>query len=301
VNNKYAVIDVGTNNVLFLIARKHKNKLDILHRDSNISAFGKKMQDGYLNNTAINKTKRILFDNINYARLFTENIIIVGTSCSRDAKNIDVIEQWLKSKFGLKYNIISGKKEAQLNGLANITEFRKFNNIVMFDVGGGSTEFTYFHNGKMIYNQSLNLGIRRLHNFQDTNFLERVRSTQKALNNLVLPDFKEFKMIGIGGTVTSLSATKFGLQKYDADVVHKSILHNSEIKEMLDLFRRMSNNQIAQLMPFDRYRADIITTGTMIVTEIMDFFGKEDMIVSDRGLQFGILYQEEKDLQEMLS
>ncbi len=300
-NNKYAVIDVGTNNVLFLIARKNINKLDILHRDSNISAFGKKMQDGYLNTTSINKTKRILFDNINYARLFTENIIVVGTSCSRDAKNIDVLEQWLKKKFGLKYNIISGEKEAQLNGLANITEFKELNNIVMFDVGGGSTEFTYFYNGKMIYNQSLKLGIRRLHNSKDINYSERVRITRKVLNDLVLPDFNEFKMIGIGGTVTSLSAAKFGLQKYDADVVHKSILHNSEIKEMLDLFRRMSNNQIARLMPFDRYRADIITTGTMIVTEIMDFFGKDELIVSDRGLQFGILYQEEKDLQEMLS
>jgi exopolyphosphatase/guanosine-5'-triphosphate,3'-diphosphate pyrophosphatase len=301
VNNKFAVIDVGTNNVLFLIARKNNNKLDILHRDSNISAFGKKMQDGYLNKTAINNTKRILFDNINFARLFTENIIVVGTSCSRDAKNINILEQWLKKKFSLKYNIISGEKEAQLNGLANITEFREFNTIIMFDVGGGSTEFTYFHNGKMIYNQSLNLGIRRLHNSKNVDYLERVRITRKVLNDLILPDFKEFKMIGIGGTVTSLSAAKFGLQKYDANVVHKSFLRNSEIKEMLERFRRMSNNQIAQLMPFDRYRADIITTGTMIVTEIMDFFGKDEMIVSDRGLQFGILYQEEKDLQEMLS
>ncbi len=300
-NNKFTVIDVGTNNVLFLIARKNNNNLDILHRDSNISAFGKKMKDGYLKSTAINKTKRILFDNISYARLFTENIIVVGTSCSRDAKNIVILEQWLKKIFGLKYNIISGEKEAQLNGLANITEFREFNNIVMFDVGGGSTEFTYFHNGKMIYNQSLNLGIRRLHNFQDTNYSEKVSITQKALNDLVQPDFKEFKMIGIGGTVTSLSAAKFGLQKYDADVVHKSSLRIAEIKEMLDRFRRMSNNQIAQLMPFDRYRADIITTGTMIVKEILDVYGKEDLIVSDRGLQFGILLQEEKDLREMLS
>ncbi len=300
-NNKFAVIDVGTNNVLFLIARKNNNKLDILHRDTNISAFGKKMQEGYLNKTAINKTKRILFDNINFARLFTEKIIVVGTSCSRDAKNIDILEQWLKKKFGLKYNIISGEKEAQLNGLANITEFMEFKNIVMFDVGGGSTEFTYFYNGKMIYNQSLKLGIRRLHNSQDTDYSERVRITQKALNNLVLPDFKEFKMIGIGGTVTSLSAVKHGLQKYDADIVHKSSLRNSEVKEMLDRFRRMSNNQIVRLMPFDRYRADIITTGTMIVTEIMDLYGKDEIIVSDRGLQFGILYQEEKDLREMLS
>ena len=300
-NNKFAVIDVGTNNVLFLIAKKNNNNLDILHRDSNISAFGKNMQDGYLNSTAINKTKRILYDNISYARLFTENIIVVGTSCSRDAKNINILKQWLKKKFDLKYNIISGEKEAQLNGLANITEFREFNNIVMFDVGGGSTEFTYFHNEKMIYNQSLNLGIRRLHNFQDSNYLERVRTTRTVLNDLVLPDFRESKMIGIGGTVTSLSAAKFCLQKYDANVVHKSTLKITEIKEMLERFRRMSNNQIARLMPFDRYRADIITTGTMIVQEIMDFFGKEEIIVSDRGLQFGILYQEEEDLQRMLS
>lgn len=299
--NKYAVIDVGTNNILFLIASLSKNKLNILHRDSNISALGKNMKNRFLTESAITRTKVILKKDINYAKLFTDNVIVVGTSCSREAKNIDILKNWLKKKFDLNYNIISGEQEAYFNGLANLREFNKFENILMFDVGGGSTEFTFLKNGSIISNQSVNLGIRRLENSYRNNYEGKIKSTRKILKTLNPPGFNNFILVGIGGTVTSLSSVKYRLQKYDGNIIHKSQLTNTELKNMLNRFRKMTNEEIAELMPFDPYRADIITTGTMIVSEILDFFSAEKFYVSDRGIQFGILYQNKKELQKMLS
>ena len=53
-------------------------------------------------------------------------------------------------------------------------------------------------------------------------------------------------------------------------------------------------------MPFEPKRADLIETGTMIVTEILDYFGVKEFSVSDRGIQFGILMQDKNDLEKML-
>jgi len=144
----YSVIDVGTNNILLLITISG-TKPEIIYRASATSALGKDMQKGFLQKQAIERAKNILNDFISISKKYTDKIIIIGTSCSREAKNISVLSDWLKSKFNLKYNIISGDEEAYLNGLANISEFAKDEKLLFFDVGGGSTEFTLAENGEI--------------------------------------------------------------------------------------------------------------------------------------------------------
>ncbi|MCD4796174.1 MAG: hypothetical protein K8R49_03255 [Candidatus Cloacimonetes bacterium] len=299
--NKFAVIDVGTNNILLLIAKLENGKLKVLHRDSNISAFGKNMKNNILTEAALRRTKSILIDHIIYSRLFTSNIIVVGTSCSREARNIELLSKWINIKFGLKYNIISGEQEAYLNGIANLNEFREFENIIMFDVGGGSTEFSFIKKGEIISNLSLKLGIRRLVNTFRSDLEEKTNAVKKILNSLKKPEMENFVLVGIGGTATSLCSIKLKLQKYDGSVIHKKCISRKELRTMLRSFERMSNPEIANLIPFDRKRADIIATGTMIVSEILDFFEADKFFISDRGIQFGILNQTKAELQKMLS
>ena len=297
---KYAVLDVGTNNILFLIAEYDGKNIEVLHRDSNISAMGKQMKNGKLSAAGIHRTKNILRDNIRFAQMFADNVIVIGTSCSREASNISEISDWIKVRFGLDYNIISGDQEAFLNGLAISHEFPELKNIILFDVGGGSTEFTVIQNGKITFTKSLSLGIRRLDNDFEKDFTEKITATKNELHKLKLPKMEKFDLIGIGGTVTSLSAYRYHLQKYKTNLVHKSRLKAVEVNHMLSEFIDMTNDEIAFLMPFDRYRADIIAIGTMIVDEILKYFKVDEFIISDHGLQFGVLLQTEADLLKML-
>jgi exopolyphosphatase/guanosine-5'-triphosphate,3'-diphosphate pyrophosphatase len=128
----------------------------------------------------------------------------------------------------------------------------------------------------------------------------KILETKKILNELQLPKVENPGIVGIGGTVTSLSAFKQRLFKYDASVIHKSRLTVSEIDVMLEEFANMTPEEISYLIPFDRQRADILTTGTMIVREVLNKLNVYDFQVSDRGLQFGILYQDSKTLAKML-
>lgn len=298
--NIYCVIDVGTNNVLLLIASV-TGHIDIIMRDSGISALGKDMKDDLLNIGAIDRTKIILTDFIEKAHKFTKNIIVVGTSCSRDARNISLLSNWLEDKYRLKYNIISGDEEARLNGIANISEFREIRDIVMFDVGGGSTEFIWINNEKIIQTQSIDLGIRKLQNMFGSNKQIQRNEIRRLLNTLKSSPFTKPVMIGIGGTATSLGAMKFQLEEYDPQVIHKCKITVSDLNNTLSILRGKTEKQIAKLMPFEPKRTDLIETGTMIVTEILDYFAVKEFLVSDRGIQFGILTQDKHDLDKMLS
>lgn len=296
---KYAILDVGTNNILFLIAEIENGKITPLHRAANISAMGKKMKEGKISYAALKRTKSIISDNIKFARIFTENIIIVGTSCSREAENISDLTEWLMKRFSIKYNIISGEQEAELSGLATLNAFPEFKNILTFDVGGGSTEFNLIKNGKIISSTSIPLGIRKLDNlFSD--FESKVKKTTEILSKLDIPQLDDCILVGIGGTVTSLAAYKTHMTKYDAEKVHKSRLSETEVRLILDDFLNMTNDEIAYLIPFDRNRADILATGTMIVHEILKKFGADDFVVSDQGMQFGLLCKGEEYLKGLM-
>ena len=296
----YSVIDVGTNNVLLLIAGKNKERIRIIHRNSFTSALGKDMKDGFLTKEALDRTKVILEEIIELSKKYTDKIIIIGTSCSREAKNISILSGWLRDNFRIKYNIISGENEAYFNGLANIKEFPDFNDITLFDVGGGSTEFTFLKENKIISHLSTSIGVRRLHNEFPEDFQCRITRVTEILNEMNIKNVSKQILIGIGGTVTNLSAVKKNLKEYDSNIIHKSILKKDEIKEIYADFRKMSEKQIADLIPFEPTRAEIILTGAMIIKEIIDHFKADKIFVSDRGFQFGVLAQSEKELEKML-
>lgn len=295
--DKYAVIVVGTNNILMLIARKLKENVKPLFRSSNISALGRNMQSGYLTHTGIKRAKNILKDNIRYAKLFTERIIVIGTSCSRDAKNIDQLSDWLKDRYGLSYNIISGEDEARFNGLANIGEFSELNNFILFDVGGGSTEFTFISKGKIENSQSIPLGIRRLQNIYGNNLRLKINAIKNLLKTQPVPHY--YSLVGIGGTATSISAIKNDLIEYNPKIVHKSIVYRDELNKIIFRIKSFSLSEIAKILPFDPLRSDIILTGAIIVKEIIDHFHQDFMYVSDQGLQFGVLQLNEMELNDL--
>jgi len=293
----YTVIDVGTNNILLLIASMKSKEIEVLNRKSSISALGKNMKNRILTTSGIYRTKVILKDFINYAKLFTNNIIVVGTSCSRDSKNIGEISNWLWNKYRIKYHILSGKEEARFIGLANIYEFQGEKEFMLFDVGGGSTEFTLIKNNKIAYFNSLKLGIRRLQNKYQISKKEKINQIRSKLSLINIP---AKVMVGVGGTATSLAAMKFGLETYNAQIIHKSNISLNDLERIINKIQFLTNRQLTRLLPFDPLRSDIITTGALIFHEILKYFQAEHFYVSDRGLQFGILLQEPSELQAYL-
>ncbi len=291
---RYSIIDVGTNNVLLLLAEKKQGKISIVKRKSEISGLGKDMKNSELNQASINRTRKIINSHIAYSRLFTKNITVIGTSCSREASNIELISNWLLKKFNIKYHIISGNTEAFLIGLANLGEYPNSPDLLLFDVGGGSTEFIYIKNGEIVDLVSLPLGIRRLQNRFGTDItakkveiavqLQKLRKKKiyQALGNGAI-------LVGVGGTVTSLAAIKNNITNFNDPIMENCEISRQELEDIHYKFLKLYHYELKKNMPFDPQRADIVNTGILIVKELVDYLKGTRFFVSDLGLQYGVV------------
>ena len=284
----FSVIDVGTNNVLLLIAKSDNNIYKPLVRKSAISALGKGMLNKKLTAEAILRAKKILEDFIIESRNWTDQIYVLGTSCSREATNINDLSQWLEKEFGITYNIISGDEEAHLNGLANIEEFPDQDHFILFDIGGGSTEFTYIKDKMIKQTISIDLGIRRLIN-QYQSHDDQINVIRHLLLELDGQFSTKAKLIGIGGTVTSIGAMKLNQKEYSGKAVHGLEIGKSFLIDLIQKVDNLPQETIKKMLPFEPGRADILITGLLIVKEILEYFNASDFLVSDRGIQFGYL------------
>jgi exopolyphosphatase/guanosine-5'-triphosphate,3'-diphosphate pyrophosphatase len=284
-----AVFDVGTNNVLMLWGEIKQNHIITHHRTNSVSALGLNMKDNLVTGSALSRLKRILDIFIPLSQAVTMNISILATSCSRDALNIDYISEYVSKRYGLIYNIISDNEEALLNGYANLDEFEELSRFLSFDIGGGSTEFTYIEQKQIRTVKSIKLGIRRLHNhFKDD--IEGIRTEiLRLLDTLRIEIEDEVQLIGIGGTVANITAISKGLRRYDSLEVHRSELHREQLEKYMDRFSKMRLDEIRELMPFEPQRAEIIITGILVILEIMNKYNKDSIFVSDHGLMYGYL------------
>jgi exopolyphosphatase/guanosine-5'-triphosphate,3'-diphosphate pyrophosphatase len=294
IKNIFSIIDVGTNNIQLLIAEKTEN-IKILERKIDVSAFGKKMMNDIATPEAIATLQNYLAGYIEISKAYTEDIIIIGTSGARKARNMYVIQDWLRENYQLPLHIISGEEEALLNGIANFIDFQEHSDIVYFDVGGGSTEFTMIKNHEIEQIISLDLGIRFLENRFGDDFDSKVKYTRQSIKEVPVPQ-NDFIMIGIGGTATSLGSLIHNCSESDMEMIHKMEISKKEIDILLSFFKKAGSDELEKKTQFNNTGSDVITTGTMIVDEILSYFGKESMLVSDKGLQFGLLQLIQSDL-----
>ncbi len=285
---KTALIDVGTNNIQMLWAIDRK----AVHRASQISALGKDMKDGILATEAIERAKNILNDYIDSAMAFTDRVIITGTSCSREASNIREISDWIERHYNLEYRILSEEEEAAMTAEVIRVDFPEYPRIVSFDIGGGSTEFNLLENGRLLESISLPVGIRRLENLFSSDTDAKRSYIDEQLQRIAAWKNHPLTLIGIGGSIANLAAVKAKLVRYNPEIVHKMHLNDCDLKNFIDTFGKLTYEEICRLMPFEPARADLIRTGSIFIKMVMDFFEQEEVVVSDHGLMFGMLYKE---------
>jgi len=255
------------------------------------------MKNRTLTHTGIERAKTILRNYIEISKGFSENVIITGTSCSRESDNIYLLSDWLSKKYGYQYIVLSEQEEAELNGLANAVDFSFLKKKITFDIGGGSTEFTFMQSERIKEYISLPIGLRRLDNLfskdkhKIRDYISDILQEVSQLHNL-----SEIELIGIGGTVTSLAAIKKRLAKYISEEVHKTYLSIDDINEIYQLISKSSAEGVRRLLAFEPMKADIFLIGITAVQEILKITGREGFYVSDKGLQYGILHETKRDI-----
>jgi exopolyphosphatase / guanosine-5'-triphosphate,3'-diphosphate pyrophosphatase len=265
--------------------------------------------------------------------LGVDGVTAVGTMGLRTATNSQAFLDLVKTRCGVAIEVISGAEECRLAYLAVRSASRRPRRrpwrsgladgaLVVFDTGGGSSQFTFGAGDRVERQFSLNVGAVRyteqfhldqavtadvlkqavqaiatdLHALDDDlSFAETARAASQILARLLhrpAPlerDAAQDSLVGMGGAVTNIAAVMLGLSKYEPDKVQGSVIDRAEIDRQIELYRTLpaeARRQIAGLQP---KRAEVILAGACIVRTIMEKLERTSMWVSDRGLRHGLL------------
>ena len=298
-NKKIACIDVGTNSITSVIASNVKKKINIIDENYQIVRLGEGIEKTkYINNKAIERCISA-FEIIksNCIKHNVNEIVCVATSALRDAKNSRNIIQLIKRRFNIQLSIIDGLKEAEIVSLAAKYEFNLIKKkVLIFDIGGGSTELIFVENNLTNKVYSYQIGTVRC----TESFLCSHPPSSFEINNFEnyidqifrkLPNINIMEGIGIAGTITTLASIKVKSNNYDSKLIHKSSLSLEEIINIKNKIIDLSLKQKRQIIGLDEKRAEVIIAGIIICIKIMQKYNLIKISVSDRGLRWGLLYQ----------
>jgi len=295
----YGVIDVGTNSVKFHVGeRRADGSWHTLVDRAEVTRLGEGLREtGAIAPAAIERTVAAISGMADEARRHdAASIVAVGTMGMRAASNSDAFVALVRERTGIAIEVIAGAEEGRLAYLAvksgiGLGEGR----LVIFDTGGGSTQFTFGHGTAVDEQFSLDIGAVRLTEQYRLGGVIEVDALQRALE-AIDAEFARIEgvrppdaLVGMGGAITNMTAVMHGLTTYDPDVVQGSVLPRAEVDRQIELYRSRDvegRRLIAGLQP---KRADVILAGACVVRTVMAKLGKDALTVSDRGLRHGLL------------
>ena len=302
-----AAIDIGTNSCRLLIADVDDKQKD-LHREARITRLGKNVnKTKTIAPGSMKKTISVLKDYVKIASEHQAQKIFIGaTSAARDAENIEIFREKARDETGLDIHVLSSKQEALFSFTGALRCLEKTNiaetNIVVLDIGGGSTELSMgprSNNHPVLY-FSKDIGSVRLTELFVRNDPPTEAELMKATASIIktyereakqIVNKGEFKVIGTAGTITTVAAINLGLDEYDAGKVHCSSLDLASIIEIFSMLKSQSIAERKRIGVIQAGREDVIVMGCLILKSILELLRVKKIIVSETDILDALLHK----------
>lgn len=282
---KFAAIDIGSNAVRLLINNIIDDDEKPFFQKASLVRLPIRLGADVFENGKISDTNlQRLTDTMQAYRLLMQTHGVTdyrafATSAMREAENGKKIVRHIKEKTGVKLQIIDGMLEAELLFATRVTKQLDASKSYLYvDVGGGSTEFTLFTDGKSKASQSFKIGTIRLLNNQVS---DKKWNALKDWLSGIKPNKKELIIIGTGGNINKISKIINGKkQQYISD------------RQLKDLYKELVTLNIEQRMR--RYsmrpdRADVIVPAARIFTTVTAVTNAKELFVPKVGLSDGMI------------
>ena len=297
---RLATVDIGTNTTLLLVAETSGGEVRVLAEHAEITRLGRGIgSDGGLGRPGIERTLAVLTDYAALARAQGATLYAIGTEALRRAPNARDFLEPAGQVLGAPVEVIDGDREAALTFLSAERSFPEAaqGTTVVLDIGGGSTEIIVARAGGMEFRRSLPVGSVRLtekHIRSDPATSAEIASVTgeiaRQLSSVPFPA-APITLIGTAGTVTSLAAMSLELASYDPARVHGHHLTLPALSQQIDRLRGSTQAQREGMAGLDPKRADVILAGAYILQQIAVLAHATEILVSDRGIRWGLLYE----------
>jgi len=297
---RHAVIDVGTNSVKFHVGEHQADgrwttvvdRAEVTQLGEGLTATG-----GEFSAEAMERTATAITGMAAEAKhMGAVTITAVGTMGMRTARNSEAFISEVTRRTGVRIEVISGAEEGRLAYLAVKSGLGLADgSMVIFDTGGGSSQFTFGRGATVTEQFSVNVGAVRFTEKYGLGGVVLRLDLQRALDAMAadlarldgaeVPDV----LVGMGGAVTNLTAVMLSLATYDPNAVQGATLSRAEVERQIELYCSRATETRRQIVGLQPKRADVILAGACIVRTVMDKLRKGSLSVSDHGLRHGLL------------
>ncbi|MFI9831773.1 exopolyphosphatase [Streptomyces sp. NPDC051913] len=315
---RVAAIDCGTNSIRLLVADVDlaTGELVDLDRRMTIVRLGQGVdRTGRLAPEALERTFAACRE---YAAIIkelgAERLRFVATSASRDAENRDDFVRGVLEILGVEPEVITGDQEAEFSFTGATGELKGRDDLatpyLVVDIGGGSTEFVV-GNAHVRAARSVDVGCVRMterHLVVDGKVtdppvdaqIEAMRADIEAALDLAeetVPLREARTLVGLAGSVTTVSAIAQELPEYDSEAIHHSRVSHEKVREITEWLLHSTHAERAAVPSMHPGRVDVIAAGALVLLAIMERIGAEEVVVSEHDILDGIALKTAADVR----
>ncbi|MER6469024.1 Ppx/GppA phosphatase family protein [Streptomyces collinus] len=308
---RVAAIDCGTNSIRLLVADADPatGELVDLDRRMTIVRLGQGVdRTGRLAPEALERTFAACRE---YAEIIKEHgaerLRFVATSASRDAENRDDFVRGVVDILGVEPEVITGDQEAEFSFTGATRELTGRDDLarpyLVVDIGGGSTEFVV-GDDHVRAARSVDVGCVRMterHLVHDGKVSDPPTEAQVAairadieaaldLAERTVPLREAHTLVGLAGSVTTVSAIAQDLPEYDSARIHHSRISHDRVREITEELLRSTHAERAAIPSMHPGRVDVIGAGALVLLAIMERIGAREVVVSEHDILDGIAW-----------
>lgn len=285
---KYGAIDIGSNAIRLLIANVivNEDKETQFKKSSLVRVPIRLGADAFVNGSISEANTERMIAAIKAFQLLmnvhhVERYKACATSAMREATNGKKVAEKIEQETGIKIDIIGGKEEASIISSTDLNTLIQNNSAYLYvDVGGGSTEFTLFSEGKIISSKSFKMGTVRLLNNKKSTNKEIFADVQKWIEKNT-KGLKKLSLIGSGGNINKLFKMSGRTEGKPISYIY--------LNAQYQFLKKMSYQERVTELSLNPDRADVIIPATKIYLSAMKWSGAKKIYVPKIGLADGII------------
>jgi exopolyphosphatase/guanosine-5'-triphosphate,3'-diphosphate pyrophosphatase len=298
---RVGVVDCGTNSIRLLIADIEGNNFREITRQMQVVRLGQGVDEtNEFHPDALERTfAAVDLYAAEIARRGVEKIRFCATSATRDATNRNIFIDGVKERLGIEPEVISGDEEARLSFAGATREFDRTDGpFLVVDIGGGSTEFV-LGSDSVDSAISVNIGCVRMserHFHSDPPSADEIAIARSDIQNAIdiasaSVDIKSAKtLVCVAGTATTVAAAALNLPEYDRYAIHLSRISADQVHAVSNRFLTMTREDRAALGYMHPGRVDVITAGSLVLSQIVKATGAKEFIASENDILDGMAW-----------
>ena len=297
---RLAAVDIGSNTLLLRIVELRGGNLHSILDIQRVAGLGRTLrQTGRLRPENVRKALNILSEYRHLCEAQGAKVVLpVATAAVREARNGGEFLKAVKREVGWTVRLISGEEEARLTYLGALSNKSALKGtILVIDIGGGSTEFIWGSPPQWQGRVSLPTGSVKLkeeHLKSDPPTETEWEALEAAVgDNLAHPalaDLHPNVCVGTSGTVTTLAAMELKMSVYNGAKLDGFRLGRNSVTALLRKMAAVSSEQRLKMPGLTSGREDVILAGAFLLEKILEKFHLPEILVSDRGLRFGLIW-----------